>query len=1477
MSIKNINVIRWINYEKSENYIIQLFEDDNIEDGISKIAMTINKNSRFYVWINNLPNIYYSIENIKWKGYNNNPLKSTDRNNPIIKQPIIYKFNYGLCYFNKINIIFENDFNDLKNNQYYFIDKNFKSLDELKKRENKLINLTKVENKISENRTNIHRYELSSKLTTYNFLADIFDKLNTNNSIQYIQWINDNYTLIHKLYMYHSISPNNLKNWANIDKITNARCINCFMPLASSSTSYIKITINNDMTININFVLDLRKNFIYDDIETILNSTIIKYLETSLETKIKLTPISIKLYNYVSISNVTLEKLAKVISSYQDIFKSISFKKSINLIYKRSSNYTNDVFDINIYVKNRLILGVNIQEIIDELLTFNITEDEANKIIAQEIDLLNELDQQKIKAELVDQRINTLVIIKQSKSGFEIIVHNIPNKKEMDYLIFWLSKIISSSQEKIKEIKTKPIMIKKESSSSSSIQQEDEEEDLGKLSFSSSGGGAKNDEKENQRYKITLLQNTDKDLFGENYARDKCQKKNQPFVITKENREKLIQQNKYYVDNELYYGSKKDNMNYYICPRFWCKVSKVPADPITGICPIEGEDKIESFFLKPGEEGIKRYVQLIKPNENNICAPCCFKKPPKENDLGKCKNYENYDPKNIKNIDIDEKDENYLVNASAPINVGRFGVVPKQLHELLELNPNPKGDKILVRKGIIHKITSKEENIHTDSLIFALAYLLNFKNKKAFIDDLIKKIDLITFLSIENGNVCKAFMDNLPIIPSQNIDLINELKKTFPNLKKIYDINYLSFDYKLSRLLAIFKSYKKFINYLSSNDYSNPKSSYYLYALISIIYNKLLVIWEKSQEISILCPYYTSYNDLITIMEINPEIIMLLKEGKYYEPLEIKYKNKDINKIFKLNDYSNLKELLKTCSNINDNNYEIYNQIYQNLYTLNSWIKTKVIFNNYTKFVFKTILINSDLTIEHFLTNEGILITIDKIGISFLPRIMKDLEITNIAFYDDYINIPININILIKDLEIFKEKVKSLNIKYDVGSLDKSIIQPPNEIYTILELPSKELSNSNIIHARIEDDLYLYDTDNYEENKKWFQLQIMVYKTLLKNLNEEKLQKLLSLPRIEYINQILTFFAKNPNKNKIRVIIEEIPIYSIMYIKNYLNKIIMYNKYDFLNPNIIYDNKRKQFLFSQVALKDNIIPHQLINYHKSAPNSIFQKAEEKNFNFIIDLNKNEDLTKLPKLMKGEFEPLNSKWVMHKKSTWYLMQILKIPNYKDEYFKEFYEWFANFINIKASYKDLINITIQKLRDYKNNEGIMKTLFKDKALFNSYVKESGKNFTNINIYWDKYYNNLTNKEKLAIIEEIAKKEFIINDLTILTMSEILNISILTIHRAIYGSINPEDIRGDLEDLIVSSTFCKAPNNYQNRPLLIFFKLSKDDITKYNLVFDKRIIPVNTKSFYLKFNELPDSVKILIDEHLRLDKDKIIPLLK
>ncbi len=1547
MSLKSIDVTRWKNYNQSEKHKINIFEDDSIEDGINKIAVSINGKSRFYVWNSKFPNLLYSIEDIKWKGFNNNPLKSEDRTNDIIKQPIIYKFNYGLCYFNNINIIFEDDFKDLKNNRYYFTEKKFKTLDEIKKRESKLIDLLNKETKVTESRVNVHRYELSSKLTKYQSLADVYDKLNTTDFIQYIQWVNDNFTLVHKLHIYHTLSSNNLKNWTNIDKITETRCINCYCPLPSTSNSYAKITIYNDMKVTINFILDLRKNLTLDSIEKIIfltsenkkteRKTIQEYLETSLLEKLNFTPVSIKVYNYVSISDVSFDKLAKNISSYQDIFKSISKKKSINLIYKRSSNFTTDFFDYNIYVRNRLILGVDRNEIIEELVTFNFTTDEANKMIDQELDFLYEMEQQKIKADIIEQKVHTIVIIKQSKSGFDIIIHNIPNKNELRYLTLWLEKIISSSQEKLtaKEMKKKNVIIKpKRPSPPSTPSLSDDELDLGKISYSSSrsSGGAMNKDKENQRYKITLLQNTDKELFGENYSRNKCQKKNQPLVITKEKRDQLIKDGKYYVDNELYYGSKKDKMNYYICPRLWCKVSKVPAHPETGECPIPDEDKIESFFDKPNEIGVKRYVQLVKPNKNDICAPCCFKKPSKPQELSKCKNYETYDPKNALIANIDEKDDTYLITTSAPIDNKRYGAVPRQLQEILtvpganinendsdndndnndEDNDNDNNNKtktkkgkkketktkkgkkktenklngIIVRRGIIHKATTKEKNIHTDSLMFALVYLLgndNFDDEKtynkklALMRDIENKLDLITYLSLENGNVCKAFMDKLPIIPSENIKLISELKSylaKFPQIDKLYNLDF-SNDYKLSRFLAIFKSYKKFLNYLSSNDYSMSKSAYFMYAMISIIYNKLLVIFEKNNDnIEVLCPYYTSFDDLIAIMEINPEVIVLLKEGKYYEPIELRYKNKETNKHFKLNDYPKLKSLISSCSTDNKT-YELNYKIYRDIYGLNNWIKTKVVFNNYSKFVFETILINNDLTIEHFLTKEGILITIDKIGISFLPRIIKDLDIKKIAFYDDYVNNSYEINITLKDLETFKNKLESLNIKYDIGIIDSDKPQNEgtnkiNQIYRILTIYPKELGNTDIIHSRIEDDLYLYDKSNHMENKKWFQLQMMVFKTLLKYLdnNDYKLKELLDLPRIDYINKMMELFKNNPDKNKIRIIIEEIPIYSINHIKNYLNKMILYYKYNFLDPNIQTDEKHNQFLFSQVAIKNGTIPPEIMNYHKSAPNVNFNKVNynEKIFNLTKDVS--EEIIEVPTLMKGNFRPLNSKWVMHKKSAWYQMQYLKTIDYKLDYFSEFFEWYSELINIKTPYETLLDISIQKLKDFKNNEVIMKTLFKDKSIFNQFVKYSKLKTYNVNSYWEKYYSKISNAERLEIIEMFNKKGFYVNDLILLTITQILNISILIIHRAIYGSVNIEDVRGDLRDLVLSSTFMKAPNNYTNRPFLIFYK-NTDDLTKYYLVLNKNILPISTKSLYLKLDEIPQEFKELVDEHIKLNE--------
>jgi hypothetical protein len=1466
MSVKTIHITQWFPDKTNKKFSYPIYEDDNIEDGILKIVSNIGIKDRFYVWNSVYKSILFSIEEYSWKGYNYNPLEATDISNAIIKQPIIYKYNNGLCYFNNINIIFENDFPQLKDNQYYFIDLKKKAIisDKILK------NLEDVSTtNIIDNYSIIHRYELYSKFNSELLIPNIYMKLNTSPLIQYIQWINDTYTLIHKLYLYHSISLFNLSNWTNLEKITKIHVINCYSLLNENSYAKISITPNS---ININYILDLRKKINWEIIDE-HNKKIINYLENTLKTKIKIKPISIKIHNYINIINVPNDILKTNVSKYPQIFDIISIKDTINLIYKRSSNYSNEVLDYSKYVKNRILLGIENSDIIEELISFGLSKDDASKLIIAEEELLKELEDKMLKENFEDTKLNTIIIIKQTKSGFEIIIHNSPNKKEFDYLIYWLSRIISSSQKKITAVKKKLIIKKDKSSSSSSSDKidNDEDEDL-KFSSSISSGG--NNEKEDQRYRVQLLQNADKDLFGENYARKKCQKRNQPFVISKETRDKLVQENKYYTDNDIYYGSKKDKMNYYLCPKLWCKISKVPADPITKKCPIEADEIILSFFDNKQEEGVNRYVKLIKPNEKDMCVPCCFKKPPKESELNKCKNYATYNPnKTGDKIEIDEKDENYLVNYPAPIANGRFGIVPQYLHEFLfplikysncskHLNNT---EKCLVRKGI-------SNSNYSDSLILSIIYLLNFKNKNDFIKDIKKKLDLISFLCLENGNVCKGFMDRLPLIPDENFKLINELKnhfKEFPILNSLYKIDFKNNNLQLSRLLGIFKSYKKFINYIEINDYHVNKSSYYFYSLIVNIYNKLLLVWEKdSNNTSIICPYYTSYSDLISAMEINPQIIMVLKDKKFFEPLEIKSKNKEGIKLFNLNDYPKLQTILNDCS-INNINTDTYT----NIYSLNNWIKTKGNgIDNPLKFIIDTVIINSDLTIEHFLTKGKILLTINKIGISYLNRIIKDFDIKIIVFYDDLSdNATIyNINISVKDLNLFQDKAISLDIKYNIGELDKDIPQkePLIEVFTILPIKKKKLNNNYIIHTRINDDLYLYEKESFEDNKRWFQLQLMVFSTILKKIDETKLTHLQSLPRLDYINEMLKLFDKKiPYINEIRLILEEIPIYSINHIKNYLNKLFIYYKFDFLNSTININKNNSQFEFSQSAL-NNGIPHELLNYHSSAPfnNFIYSNFETKDYSFNID-NIEYDIDTLPRIFKGTLKKLNSKWVMHKKSLWYQMEILKVDNYSKDTFKEFFNWFADYIKVKTSFDNLQEITNNKLKIIKDDEENLKNLLKDTKLFKLFMTVSKKTYPNVNKFYDNYFNDLSNTNKSEIINKIIQIGYPLNDLYIISMAEILNINILTIHRAIYKTSKDNIIRGDLDDLIISTTLYKAPNNHDNRPFFILYKDFDVNTSEnvYYLVVNNSL-EISYKNIYLKLNEIPAEIKILVDEHLK-----------
>jgi hypothetical protein len=389
-------------------------------------------------------------------------------------------------------------------------------------------------------------------------------------------------------------------------------------------------------------------------------------------------------------------------------------------------------------------------------------------------------------------------------------------------------------------------------------------------------------------------------------------------------------------------------------------------------------------------------------------------------------------------------------------------------------------------------------------------------------------------------------------------------------------------------------------------------------------------------------------------------------------------------------------------------------------------------------------------------------------------------------------------------------------------------------------------------------------------------------------LDKQKLSKLLELNRKDYINEMFKMvlnerkdkkdkkeddnFLKK-NNNMVRIILEEVPIYSIEHIRNYLNKLIIYYKYDFLNPVIKVDDINKQFQFTNVAIKDGTLPNELFSYHETAPQMGEHKYNTIEYNYKIGEIEKEDI-KLPMLFKGDFEKLESKWTMHKKSKWFNMEILKVRDYKDEYFKEFFEWFSDYLNIKTiSYANLLEISYNKLRIIRNDEINMKQFLTDRYYLKLFSKEiAGKSINTVNVFWDKYYGNMTNSERLEVINNLIKNNKIrLNDLLILSMAELLDINILTIHRASYGTTKDKDIRGNIEDLIVSTSLYKAPVNYNNRPLLILYKYKNElNEISYHLILDKTIKPIGIKNLYMKLNDTPEEIQRLINEHIRITNE-------
>ena len=1502
-----IKVFRWFNKNEYKTYIFDklnkydnldkneihikefIYVDDNLDEALNKIIVYINnfentKNQLYYFWHKNTM-ISHNIKEIKWDGFNINPFLSINHSSKSLDEDITYIYNDKILFnFKKLNLVFSDDLNNtLKKNKYYFIKRTLQTYKTLKLRDDKLFNLvTQSTDFLSKYNDKFHRIDFMYKLKKNIILSNIYDIMKTKKNIALIQWVNDNSKILYKLQKKHFIKLSQFNNWCNIDKINKINCINIYYIITNGC--YCKITIDSEGVIMYSFILDIRKNITWNIINTeTINLT--KYLSKYFDEKIKMKETQIKLNTSYVIDNVNLNNILSVISKYIDIFnvKLSKNKQQIICIYKRSVNYNNNI-SISDYIINRYNIGIMQEDIINELITLgfdkSLAKDEVTNIIDNQLNV--NIDNTKKEYNINDN--GTIIIISKHKQLINVEINNVVSYKELNYLYYWLFKIISQSR--IIDKKVKVNTVKKDTKKEELHQiddykideiKHDDYDNLGELDYDLDDddllmGGALG--KVNHSLFVELIKQYDKDLVGENYARDKCQAGFQPIVFNKEEKEKLEKNKQAFYDNIIEYGSTNNNKNFYTCPKVWCPTSKIPLDPNLDKyeCPLENEEPIEMFWGK--DKNKKRFVKLIKPNEKGICAPCCGKKEQKKEDITKCKTLDNileYESKikdnddSITNKEIIDKNY-YLMNQKAPIEINRLGSINEKLHEIL-LNDIEydicskmlnKTQKCFVRKGIKHRTNIKSTFLKNDSIIHAISDLLNFSSKNALINDIEKKLDLITYLSLENGNICKDFHDLTlkNINNKKTIDKINKNKKLLSMFK--YDNNNINSIY---RLLSVYNSYNKFINYLKSNDYPTDKSPYYLYTLVSILYNKLLIIWEyDNNDIKIMCPLFTSYSDILTNLDLNPEIIMLLKDGNYYEPLDFRTKTKKDNILY-LNDYKLVKKIIDECSNITNNTY--LNNVYNKIYSLSQWVNT--IGDKYYIFEIDTILLNNDLSINYFITKSNILLYTDKISISLLTKFIKDMNIKNIKFYDD----NVNNNLVINNIDIiiynnFIKKCDELNIKYIIGDITEN----NNKYFSSkLNIPQLKLKNNNIINIINSDNKIINYIKN--ENKvsyEWFKLQKLVAKTLISKYNDEYFIKLYhNLSRYLLIDKIYNkYFTNFNNINKIKIILEELPLYSsqpITDINKWLTNIIIFYKYDFMSY-LIKENKynKDELIFSQNIFYINHIfevPKILINYHDYMPNK-FEFNNELTNNFILDNKNNAINDKLPSIYNGTKELLPTKWRSRIKAKWINLVIIK-NNYDINKIKELVEWLSKYLNIDTNYneiKQIVNKYIKKIiYDKKTN----KVLFEDPSFYNEWIKFSGLKTTDINVY---------NQDRIKkIIDNIIKNDKLYpNDITIKVISDIFNISILLIHRIPYGFSNSNIKRNEIDDLILSSSFISATKNINDRPLLIFNKIQEkgEKIIYYPIIENNKEIDI--KSLYTKFSNIPDNVKVLIDLHLK-----------
>ena len=291
---------------------------------------------------------------------------------------------------------------------------------------------------------------------------------------------------------------------------------------------------------------------------------------------------------------------------------------------------------------------------------------------------------------------------------------------------------------------------------------------------------------------------------------------------------------------------------------------------------LPGENNTFNIFsCDPSQNQEHMYIGFLARgnNPNDLCMPCCFKKDQlvaankeKKNYFLKCLGEQTKDEKVEKSSAANLGDKLYILQDTNKIQEGRFIYLPKYLdiffNKVWNHDQRIKNHYLLESKsGYFFKYTVKHDYYN---LLIALSSIYEKP-----IEDLIGKMisfieadkDNKHFTFLNNGNICESF--------KERSNFVDYLKTS----------NYLEYDI-IGELSAI------------PGVISQKGINYYILTKQTLLVKKALEKEQTKERYYLECLNTENYSHL----DEDRDIVILIKEGKYYFPIYRVQKDEKVNK-----------------------------------------------------------------------------------------------------------------------------------------------------------------------------------------------------------------------------------------------------------------------------------------------------------------------------------------------------------------------------------------------------------------------------------------------------------------------------------------------------------------------------------------------------------------------------------------------------